>query len=244
MRRYVEPDDPRRRQLLRALATGVFTGGFLWGGASAAQVLGSRPTKLPDGQSIFRSSGTVTVNDRPVTGDTPVRPGDTVRTARNSEIVFVVTDCAMLLRADSELTLEGAPGTAAPARIAGWKLAGRLLSVYAPGAVRMRTAAATAQIRGTGVYVEADPERTYFCTCYGVAEISANDDPDSRETVSARHHDRPLYIVAGGRNRGRSIAPAPFVNHTDQELALIETLVGRTPPILFPQQYQAPRRPY
>ena len=44
---------------------------------------------------------------------------------------------------------------------------------------------------------------------------------------------------------GRAIRPAPFINHTDQELMLIETLVGRTPPFVFPKSdYTGPRRNY
>ena len=72
----------------------------------------------------------------------------------------------------------------------------------------------------------------------------ANDDPESRDTVAATHHDRPLFIVAG-QDRGRNIRAAGFRNHTDQELMLIETLVGRTPPFVFPGgAYSAPRREY
>jgi hypothetical protein len=240
VRRY-EPDDPRRRLLIEALAAGVFSGGLLRPGSLAAQIFGNQPRKLPEGQSVFSTTGSVTVNDRAVTMETRIRPGDTVRTSRNSEIIFVVTDCAMKLRAEGELTLEG---DASSMRLTGWKLLGKVLSVYAPGTVKIQTAAATARIHGTGVYVESDKAQTYFCTCYGVAEISANDDPDSKETVQSTHHDKPLYIVAGGKNRGSSIRAAPFVNHTDDELAVIETLVGRTPPFVFPKQYQAPRRPY
>jgi hypothetical protein len=37
--------------------------------------------------------------------------------------------------------------------------------------------------------------------------------------------------------------PAPFKNHDDLELMLIETLVGRTPPFsLFDESYDNPRR--
>jgi hypothetical protein len=72
----------------------------------------------------------------------------------------------------------------------------------------------------------------------------ANNDPSSRETVSATHHDKPLYILAKGKTGG-AIRLAPFINHTDQELALIESLVGRTPPFVFPMDtYNAPRRDY
>ncbi len=60
----------------------------------------------------------------------------------------------------------------------------------------------------------------------------------------AQHHDRPLYITAT-KNSGNNIRKAGFVNHTDQELALIETLVGRKPPFVFPKDdYSGPRRDY
>jgi len=123
-------------------------------------------------------------------------------------------------------------------------LAGKLLAVFAPGPVRIQTATATVQIRGTGVYVESEPNLTYFCTCFGVTEVTANDDPDSRETVVATHHNKPLYIVGGANNRGKSIAGAPFKDHTDQELALIEALVGRTlpPEFAFPAKDYDPSR--
>lgn len=241
MKRAAEADDPRRRLLIKALAAGVFSGGLAGSSAVAAQVSGGRPTKLPADKSVFKSSGTATVNDKPVVADTRVRPGDTLRTAKDSEIIFVVSDCSMLLRAESQLVLEGEPS----GRLVGFKLLiGKLLSVYPPGPVRIETAAARAQIRGTGVYVESDPERTYFCTCFGTTDIVAKDDQDSRETVTAVHHDRPLYILAGGKNRGRSIERATFKSHTDEELKLIEALVGRTLPSNFvfgDPRYQTPK---
>jgi hypothetical protein len=122
---------------------------------------------------------------------------------------------------------------------------GKVLSVFGKGRpTRIVTATSTIGIRGTGVYAETDPEQTYFCTCYGVADISANNDPTSKETVVATHHDKPLYILAKGKT-GANIRNAPFINHTDQELMLIESLVGRTPPFVFPlENYNAPRREY
>jgi len=92
--------------------------------------------------------------------------------------------------------------------------------------------------------VESDPEQTYFCTCYGTVDMSARNDRASRETIKTTHHDNPRYILGKGA-AGKLIRPAPFVNHTDMELTLIETLVGRTPPFAFPRDdYSAPRREY
>ena len=126
-------------------------------------------------------------------------------------------------------------------------LTGRLLAVMgkAPNGLRIESTTATIGIRGTGVYLEADPEETYFCTCYGIADIASAKDPSSKDTVVATHHDKPLYILADPKAAGNNIRRAPFKNHTDQELMLIETLVGRTPPFVFPgQDYDAPRRDY
>ena len=110
--------------------------------------------------------------------------------------------------------------------------------------MKVSTSTSTIGIRGTGFYVESDPEQTYFCTCYGVTEVASNSDPDSKETIAATHHDRPLYIVADG-GQGKNIRNAPFLNHTDQELSLIETLVGRKTPFVFSKDtYSAPRRTY
>ena len=123
-------------------------------------------------------------------------------------------------------------------------LGGKVLSVSRNSKMTVTTGTATIGIRGTGFYMEAEPDRTYFCTCYGITEVSANKDPDSKETIAAKQHDRPVYILAD-EGRGKNIRNAPFVNHTDQELALIETLVGRTPPFAFPKDiYNAPRRSY
>jgi len=145
----------------------------------------------------------------------------------------------------SRLAIEGERKASASPLISGLRLlTGKLLSVSRNAQMRVTTATSVIGIRGTGWYAESDPEQSYFCTCYGAAEIAASNDPGSRETVVATHHDRPLYIL-GKSAAGRSIRNAPFINHTDQELMLIEALVGREPPFVFPKgSYNAPRRDY
>jgi hypothetical protein len=186
----------------------------------------------------------VTVNSAPATLKTRIAPGDTVETAGNGEVIFAVAEEAFLLRGGSRMVIEKPPersGLVTAMRL----VTGKVLSVFGKGRpTRIVTATSTIGIRGTGVYAETDPEQTYFCTCYGVADITANNDPTSKETVVATHHDKPLYILAKGKT-GANIRNAPFINHTDQELMLIESLVGRTPPFVFPlQNYGGPRRDY
>jgi hypothetical protein len=224
-----EIEDPKRRLLIEALTLGIFSGGMA--AASAwAQVFGAAPAKLPPGQSIYRIRGTATVNAQPATLESRIVPGDTVQTGRDSELVFVVGSQGMLLRAESKLTIDGEKGAGASFIVSALRLiTGKLLSVSRDSNMRLTTATATIGIRGTGWYAESDPEQTYFCTCYGSTEIAATNDPASAERIQSTHHDRPLYILAKAEP-GRAIRSAPWRNHTDDELSLIETLVGRTPP--------------
>lgn len=255
MKHFDETENPRRRLLIQALAAGLLSAGLPGINALAAGIFGSRPTKLTAGQSIYRISGQATVNGREATLETRIIPGDTVQTAKGSEIIFVVNSHAMILRGDSHLIIETEQKMAAQKKaeeeppaallITGLRiLTGKLLSVSRNTPMRVTTATATLGIRGTGFYVESDPALTYFCTCYGTTDVAANADSESRTTVESKHHDRPLYIV-NDAERGKNIRNAPFINHTDQELALIEALVGRTTPFVFENDaYSAPRRDY
>jgi hypothetical protein len=240
MKRWGEAEDPRRRWLIQALAMGAFSGAGL---EALGQVLGSAPSKLPAGKSVYRVNGQVLINGQNANTESKVGAGSTIQTGRNGEIVYAVGESAFILRADSQVVIETPPDSVF---VSGIKLlTGKLLSVFpSRRPVQLTTRIASIGIRGTGVYMESDPEQTYFCTCYGVADVSATNDPESKETVAAKHHDKPLYIL-GNEPKGKNIRPAPFVNHTDQELMLIETLVGRQPPFVFPKSdYTGPRRGY
>jgi hypothetical protein len=219
---------------------GAFSGAGL---EALGQVLGSAPSKLPAGKSVYRVNGQVLINGQSANTESKVGAGSTIQTGRNGEIVYAVGESAFILRADSQVVIETPPDSVF---VSGIKLlTGKLLSVFpSRRPVQLTTRIASIGIRGTGVYMESDPEQTYFCTCYGVADVSATNDPESKETIAAKHHDKPLYIL-GNEPKGKNIRPAPFVNHTDQELMLIETLVGRQPPFVFPKSdYTGPRRGY
>ena len=152
----------------------------------------------------------------------------------------------MMLRAQSRLEVVAPPRQdSASLLVSGLRLlTGGVLSVSRGSAQRIETSNASIGVRGTGWYAEAEPALTYFCICYGTAEIGARNDPGSRETVTSKQHDRPLY-VASDAPAGQRVRTAPFINHTDQELMLIETLVGRTPPFVFPRdEYKGPRPGY
>jgi len=232
-------DDPRRRLVLRALAAGLF-GLTLPARYAQAQILGKTPDKLPPGRSIYDMNGQVQVNKSSAGIETQIKPNDTVETGPDGRVAFVVGQDAFLLRSNSKLTVRGQGGVVETVQL----YAGKLLSVFGKSRHQVRTPTAIVGIRGTGVYTEADPELTYFCTCYGITDLYGANDPDSKETINARHHDAPKYITANAP-AGKRIRPAPFINHTDEELMIIEALVGRTVPFAFSSQdYTAPRREY
>lgn len=245
MKNFDEVDDERRLWLIQALAAGVFGAALPQAQAQGFSIFGTKPSKLPPGQSIYGLSGDVLVNNQKATLSTPIKSGDTLQTGKNSEVIFVVNSHSMILRGDSNLVIQPPESSIGSLVIGGLRLlSGKLLSVSRNSPMRLSTPTATVGIRGTGFYIESDPEQTYFCTCYGATEVQANDDPQSKESITASHHDRPVYIVKDG-GAGKNIRNAPFLNHSDQELALIETLVGRTTPFVFSKDaYSGPRRSY
>jgi hypothetical protein len=173
-------------------------------------------------KGVYRVRGEVQVNGAPAREGSQVRAGDSITTGGNGEMVFVIDRDAMLVRRNSNVSLL-ANGLRA--------ITGAVLSVFATGQRKqIQTPTSTIGIRGTGVYVEVEPGRTYACTCYGEAVLQPLADPAAAETVRTTHHDQPRYIMAGGAPQ--MIMSAPVINHTDAELILLESLVGRQPPFI------------
>jgi hypothetical protein len=156
-----------------------------------------------------------------------VVPGDAVTTGRDAELVVVVGRDAFLVRADSRIELSGDAKRMLLSSLR--VVSGALLSVFEAGREKsIRTANAAIGIRGTGIYVEVEKMRTYVCTCYGETQLVPVDDPSQAETVRTRHHDQPRYIYSKGMPR--MIERATVINHTDAELILLESVVGRKVP--------------
>lgn len=241
MTKQSEAFEARREFLIRALQAGAYalTGSLLLPNMARAGALGRVPRELPAGQSIYELRGEVLVNGQPATMQTVIGHSDRIETAKDAQLIFVVGKDAFLLRGGSKLELSGDDSLL----VSGLRLvSGALLSVFGKKRHQFSTATATIGIRGTGLYVEAEEGLSYVCTCYGTTDIAAAGDPASRETIVSQHHDAPRYILAAGAS-GQRIRNAPFKNHSDMELALIEALVGRAPPFnLFDEGYGSPRR--
>jgi len=178
-------------------------------------------------KGVYRVKGEAHVNGSPALVGMDVKAGDLITTGKAAELVFVIGRDAMIVRAGTRVEIAGKAGSLLESGLR--IVTGAVLSVFEPGEPKkITTATATIGIRGTGIYVEALPGETYVCTCYGVADLAAVDDPSARETVHTTHHDQPRFIMAHGAPQ--MIMKAPVVNHTDAELILLESLVGRRPP--------------
>ncbi len=204
---------PRRGFLQLALLGGL-PSGLLW-------AAGTRPQ--PPG--LRRVRGDVRVNGEPAQEGRLVLPGDVVTTGADGEAVYVLGNDAYLLRANTEVRHEpqGTPGLLQIVQ-------GKILSVFGPGAKRLETQAAIIGIRGTGCYIEVAPQQTYFCLCYGRAEVVPTAEPSRAFEMVTKYHDRPYLL-----STTPGVAPlrdAPVINHTDAELILLEELKGRRPPFM------------
>ena len=216
---------PERRRWLRITAALLATQmGFLRDALAAGSLE----------RGVHRVRGDVRVNGVQAKEGMFVAVGDIITTGADGEVVFVTGRDAFLIRANSRVEAQGVAG---PLLLSGLRvITGAVLSVFAPGEPKtMRTATATIGIRGTSLYLEAEEARTYVCCCYGEAEIVSTADPSARETVRTRHHEQPRYVMGSGAPQ--MLMGAPVVNHSDAEIMLLESLVGRRPPFLDNPNY-------
>jgi len=239
----LHPDDEKRREyLVRLLTLSALTATPL--SVVQAAWWGSTPEKLPEEKSIFSLEGDVRVNGQKADLETRIGGGDVVSTQRNSEVVFAVGGDSFILRSSSEMEIEGGGFFVDALRM----LTGSMLSVFGKRTgqqqLMMNSTTATIGIRGTGVYMESEPGLTYLCTCYGQVGLYSSQDLDDSELITATHHDAPKYIT-DKKARGTHIRPAPFKNHTDAELKLLEAIVGREVPFgIESELYKGERREY
>jgi FecR protein len=141
--------------------------------------------------------------------------GDAISTGADGRLVILVGRDAMLVRANSSLSVLAN----------GFRLVtGAVLTVFSPGRSRsLTTPTATIGIRGTAVYLEAQRGRTYVCACYGEAELRSAFDPAARETVRTKRHEQPRFLMA--KSSPQMLMQASVLNHTDAELTMLEKLL-------------------
>ena len=164
---------------------------------------------------------TATVDD---TATLIIQTGDQLQTGPDSHLVFVVGNSSFQVRQNSRFVVErGATLNAVSVlRI----LTGGLVSVWGKGSQRqIVTPTLTAGIRGTGIYTEVNPERsyrTYFCNCYGVVDMAAG----GERVVSESSYHQSFWGEPQPVN-GKLLTPARAINHTDEEVENLAKLVSQ-----------------
>jgi hypothetical protein len=215
----------RRRRLIKALAAaGLFGPAGISGLIHNVLAKGNAPVA----SGLYKLSGNVAVNSKPAREGQLIGPGDTVATGPGSETIYVIGQDAFLQR-ESSIIYFGADAMQNLMRV----VTGKILSVFGKGPRTITVPTATIGIRGTGCYIEDEGSgsaaRTYFCLCYGSVELTPSAAPQERESYSTTHHDKPMYIY-NDMKMPKIMVPAGIINHSDEELNLLENLVGRWPP--------------
>lgn len=212
-----------RRTILKGALAAAATG------AAALQRVGDALAAGLVQKGVYRVKGDVRINGRPARENTELAAGDVIVTGPGAELVFVAQKDAFLVRENSRVELSGVAGSLL---LTGLRVVtGAVLSVFERGrSKRLVTSTATIGVRGTGVYVESEPARSYVCTCYGVTDVAPLADPAHSERISTTHHEEPRYVYASGETM---MVKAPVFNHSDAELTLLEWVVGREPPFVL-----------
>lgn len=197
--------------------------------STSVALLGLMP-RLSYANVIRKMRGKVWVNNVPATLESLIKPGDTVKTGANSQVIFVIDNDVYQLGERSSLRLRYNPSSNNRIVNAMRLISGALMGVFGKGNKTIQSPTATLGIRGTGLFLQIEPESTYFCTCYGETEIYTRGMGPNKPLVSATHHK--AYSISHDTHDTR-IWDDTMKYHTDDELYYLESLVGRKPPATF-----------
>jgi len=212
-----------RRGLVRAM---LLAGGLTHAIRSAGAI-----SRRPIQAGVQKFQGDFKLNNRPARLGQIVNPGDMATTGHGSSAIIIIGQHAFMLRENTTIEFYPVHFENDDGVVSGVlkMVTGALLSVFGkPTDTEIQTSAVTIGIRGTGCYVDARPERTYACVCYGRADLTSAATGRLLETLNTTRHDQPRYIYPPGAPI--VITPAPLIDHGDAELRLLESIVGRTPP--------------
>lgn len=178
---------------------------------------------------IHELQGSVTVNKKPLTRASSIKNGDEIIVSKDGKLVFSIGDDAFLVRGGSTLQVYAEENSVLVSALR--LVNGAMLGVYGKrkSTTRIYTATATIGIRGTAVYVAVSPQKLYTCTCYGHTDLMVG--LDSADVIATHHN---AHVVTTGKNGGAQMKAFEVIDHNDDELRMLEALVGRKP--LFDQQ--------
>ena len=174
--------------------------------------------------TIHELLGIVTINKNPLSVTSSIKNGDEIMVSPDGKLVFSMGEDAFLVRGGSVLQVYAEESNVLVSALR--LLNGAMLGVFGKrkSTMRIYTATATIGIRGTAVYVAVTPQKLYTCTCYGHTDLIVGLD---KADVIATHHN--AHVVTTGKNGNAQMKAFEVLDHTDDELRMLEALVGRKP---------------
>ena len=227
---------PRREWLGNLAAAGLLGAAGISGLVREALADEKKPVR----QGVRKMYGNVLINGKKIKPGAVITPGDTIETAPDAKVVYVMGQDAFLQRGSTTVNF-GSDTTANVMRV----ITGKILSVFGKGPRSIVTSTATIGIRGTGCYIDDEGSgasaRTYFCLCYGDVKVTPTAAPHETLSYQTEHHEHPIFIYnelsMPKMVKPQMMLPAGVIDHTDAELILLESLVGREVPFAEDDSY-------
>lgn len=173
---------------------------------------------------IHDLQGTVTVNKKILTLQSVIRNGDEIIVSKDGKLVFSMGQDVFLLRGGAVLQVYAEHDSTLVNALR--LVNGAMLGVFGKrkNTTRIYTATATIGIRGTAVYAAVTPDKLYTCTCYGHTDLIVG---QARDDIIATHHN--AHVVTTNSNGALHMKAFEVLDHNDDELRMLEALVGRKP---------------
>ena len=181
-------------------------------------------TALAANSVIHDLQGTVTINKKPLTRASDIKNSDEITVSKGGKLVFSIGEDAFLVRSGSTLQVYAEENSAFVSALR--LVNGAVLGVFGKrkSTTQIYTVTATIGIRGTAVYAAVTPDKLYTCTCYGHTDLIVG--LDSADVIATHHN---AHMVTNGINGNAQMKAFEVIDHNDDELRMLEALVGRKP---------------
>lgn len=181
-------------------------------------------TALAANSVIHDLQGTVTINKKPLTRASDIKNSDEITFSTGGKLVFSIGEEAFLVRSGSTLQVYAEENSAFVSALR--LVNGAVLGVFGKrkSTTQIYTVTATIGIRGTAVYAAVTPDKLYTCTCYGHTDLIVG--LDSADVIATHHN---AHVVTNGINGNAQMKAFEVIDHNDDELRMLEALVGRKP---------------
>lgn len=173
---------------------------------------------------IHQIDGDVFINKVKINSNTSIKNGDEIVVSKHGKLVFSMGQDAFLVRGGTTLQVYSQHDDTLVSALR--LVSGAMLGVFGKrkNTTRIYTSTATIGIRGIAVYAAVTPDKLYTCTCYGHTDLIVG---QARDDIIATHHN--AHVVTTSSNGASKMQAFEVLDHNDDELRMLEALVGRKP---------------